>query len=88
VAELLRLYHTSAEADVRRAMQELLQGHIPFVETFGDDVVVTTKVSCEDELLLLLSKAEPHGLDRRALGQASKFSPAAGDAGTSTSRSQ
>ena len=44
-------------------MQALMHGHIPFVETFGEEVVVTTaQVSCEDELLLLLSKAEPQGL--------------------------
>jgi len=73
VAEFLRLYHKSAEADVQRAMQSLMHSHIPFVETFGDEVVVTRKVTAEAELLLLLSKAEPHGLDRRALGKASKF---------------
>ncbi len=77
VAEFLRLYHTSAEASVRTAMKALMHGHIPFVETFGEEVVVTTaQVSCEDELLLLLSKAEPQGLNRNALGRASKFSPA------------
>jgi hypothetical protein len=74
LAEFLRLFHRSSEAEVRTAMQELMHGDIPFVEAFGDEVVVTSHVSCEDELLLLLSKAEPHGLNRRALGRASKFS--------------
>lgn len=77
IAEFLRLYHNSAEDVVGRAMRALLHGHIPFVETFGDEVAVTLQVSCEDELLLLLSKAEPDGFDRRALGRASKYSPAA-----------
>lgn len=73
-AEFLRLYHNSAEDVVAHAMQALMHGHIPFVETFGDEVAVTRQVSCEDEILLLLTKAEPDGLDRRGLGQASKYS--------------
>lgn len=75
MAEFLRLYHNSEEEAVARSMQALMHGHIPFVETFGDEEVVTRQVSCREELLLLLTKAEPDGLDRRALGQASKYSP-------------
>ncbi|MCI0429243.1 MAG: hypothetical protein L0210_01685 [Rhodospirillales bacterium] len=77
VAEFLRLYHKAEEKAVARAMQALMHGHIPFVEVFGDEVAVTAQVSCEDELLLLLSKAEPEGLNRRALGVASRCSPPA-----------
>src|SRR5205823_4380994 len=53
----------------------LMRGHIPFVETFGDERVVTRKVPCDVELLLLLAGAAGEGLDRAALGQASKYPP-------------
>jgi hypothetical protein len=77
LAELLRLYHHASEAAVLESMQALLRSHIPFVESFGDEIVVTAPVPCDDEILLLLSRAEPDGLDRRALGQMSKYSPSA-----------
>lgn len=73
IAEFLRLYHSSAEAVVAEAMAALVRGHVPFVETFGVERVVTTKVPCDVELLLLLARAAGEGLDRTALGQASKY---------------
>jgi hypothetical protein len=75
MAEFLRLYHVSGEAEVSQAMIALMRAHVPFIEVFGDEVVVTRAVTCETELLLLLVKAEPDGLDRRALGEASKYKP-------------
>jgi hypothetical protein len=73
VAEFLRLYHSGDEQVVARAMDVLMRGHVPFVEAFGDERVVTRKVPCDVELLLLLAGAAGEGLDRKALGEASKY---------------
>jgi hypothetical protein len=75
IAELLRLYHDSSQSVVAEAMQALMRANIPFIEAFGDELVVTREMPCEKELLLLLEKAEPDGLDRRFLGKASKHDP-------------
>jgi hypothetical protein len=75
LAEFLRLYHSSDERVVAEAMAALMRGHVPFVESFGDERVVTRKVPCDVELLLLLAGAIGEGLDRTALGKASKYPP-------------
>ena len=75
LAEFLRLYHVDREDEVAAAMVSLMRGHLPFVEVFEGETVVTTKVPCSLELLLLLSKVAPAGLDRRALGQSSRYLP-------------
>jgi len=75
IAEFLRLYHASDETVIAQAMATLVRGHVPFVETFGDECVVTQRVSCDVELLLLLAGAAGEGLDRTALGRASKYPP-------------
>ena len=75
IAEFLRLYHSSSEDAVAEAMAVLMRGHLPFIEVFGDEQVVTKDVPCNLEILLLLSRAAPNGLDRRALGKSTKFPP-------------
>ena len=75
IAELLRLFHSQSEEKVTEAMNALLRGYVPFVESFGDEVAVTRNVPCRLELLLLLVAAEPNGLDRRALGISSRYTP-------------
>lgn len=75
MAEFLRQYHSGDERAVALAMDTLMRPHIPFIEQFGDEHVVTKKVPCEVELLLLLSREAPRGLDRKALGQSSKCPP-------------
>jgi hypothetical protein len=75
LAEFLRLYHSSDEQVVAEAMAALMRGHVPFVEAFGDERVVTRRVSCDVELLLLLAGAVGESLDRTALGKASKYPP-------------
>ena len=52
-----------------------MRGHVPFVEAFGDERVVTRRVSCDVEMLLLLTGAVGEGLDRTALGKANKYPP-------------
>jgi hypothetical protein len=73
IAEFLRLYHSSSEEEVAEAMAVLMRGHLPFVEVFGDEQVVTRTVSCSLEILLLLSRVSPNGLDRKALGVRANF---------------
>jgi len=75
LAEFLRLYHSSDEKAVAEAMTALVRRQIPFIETFGEEHAVTMKVPCDVELLLLLANAVSEGLDRSALGQASKYPP-------------
>jgi hypothetical protein len=75
LAEFLRLYHSSDEQVVAEAMAALMRGHVPFVEAFGNERVVTRRVSCDVELLLLLAGTVGEGLDRTALGKASKYPP-------------
>jgi hypothetical protein len=74
IAEFLRLYHDSDEVAVARAMADLMRGNVPLIEQFGDESVVTAQVPCDIEILLLLAKAAPDGLDRTTLGQSSKYS--------------
>jgi DNA-binding transcriptional ArsR family regulator len=75
IAEFLRQYHSDDESAVSLAMETLMRPHVPFIERFGDEHVVTRKVPCDVELLLLLSREASQGLDRRALGQSSKYPP-------------
>src|SRR6266404_2003748 len=72
---LVRLYHSSDEVAVAEAMAALMRGHVPFVESFGDERVVTRRVPCDIELLLLLAGAVGEGLDRTALSKACKYPP-------------
>jgi hypothetical protein len=80
IAEFLRLYHSGNEDEVAEAMAVLMRGHVPFVEVFGDEQVVTKNVPCSLEILLLLSRASPNGLDRKAVGRLTKYPPADGHA--------
>jgi len=75
LAEFIRLYHNGQEAAVTHAMAALMRPHVPFIEEFGQESVVTRAVPCDVELLLLLARAGQDGLDRRIVGQASKFPP-------------
>jgi hypothetical protein len=75
LAEFIRQYHVSSEAEVEQAMEMLMRPHIPFVEQFGDEHAVTTEVPCEAELLLLLARSAPRGLDRKELGKSCKYPP-------------
>jgi hypothetical protein len=75
LAEFLRLYHSTDEQVVAEAMAALMRGHVPFVESFRGERVVTRKVPCAVELLLLLAGAVGEGLDRAALGRTSKYPP-------------
>jgi hypothetical protein len=75
LAELLRMYHADDETTVSLALESLMRPHIPWVERFGDEDVVTRDVPCELELLMLLARAAPKGLDRSVIGQSSKYRP-------------
>jgi hypothetical protein len=57
-------------------MATLARTQIPYVEHFSDERVVTRRVPCNFELLLLLRKAAPSGMDRNSLGRSSKSSAA------------
>lgn len=75
LAEFLRLYHVSDDAEVNSAMASLMRTYIPFIETFAGEDVVTRQVKCELELLLLLANAGSDGMDRKQIGIASKYKP-------------
>jgi hypothetical protein len=69
LAEFVRLYHVADEAAVAEAMAALMAGNIPLIEKFDDELVVTTPLHPEMEVLLMVSAAEPGGIDRKGLGQ-------------------
>lgn len=72
IAELLRLYHVDSEVAVAEAMTVLMRAEMPLIEILGDEVVVTAKVSCPVELLLLIGRCAPAGIDRKGIGLSSK----------------
>jgi hypothetical protein len=77
IAEFVRLYHVADEAAVDDAMATLMRGSAPLIEKYGDELVVTTPLHPESEVLLLVSASEPNGLDRRGLGRSAKHSATA-----------
>jgi hypothetical protein len=74
VAELVRLYHVMDEAAVAEAMASLMQGNLPLIEKFEDEMVVTTPMPAETEVLLMVAASEPDGIDRKGLGMCVKHS--------------
>jgi hypothetical protein len=77
ISEFLRLFHSSSEEVVAETIAALMRGYVPFVEEFGDEIIVTKQVPCDVELLLLLATTAGNGMDRRTIGQSSKYSPPA-----------
>ncbi|MBL8537587.1 MAG: hypothetical protein JNM59_09325 [Hyphomonadaceae bacterium] len=77
VAEFVRLYHVADEAAVAEAMAALVQGSVPLIEKFEDQLVITTPMHPETEVLLMVSASEPEGIDRAGLGVCAKHSPVA-----------
>jgi hypothetical protein len=77
VAEFVRLYHVADEAAVAEAMAALMQGHLALIEKFEDEMVVTTPMHPEAEVLLMVSASEPDGIDRKGLGMCVKQSAVA-----------
>jgi len=74
LAELLRLYHSSSDRQIAQIIIALTRAQLPLVETIGDEVLVSTKVPVNIELLLLLAHAMPIGLSRGDLGKQAKCS--------------
>ncbi len=77
LAEFVRLYHVADETAVAEAMTALVQGSLPLIEKFEDEVVVTTPLHPETEVLLIVSASEPRGIDRKNLGLRVKHSAVA-----------
>jgi hypothetical protein len=77
VAEFLRLYHVADETAVAEAMAALVAGNIPLIEKFGEEMVVTTPLHPETEVLLMVAVSEPDGIDRKGLGLCVKQSAVA-----------
>lgn len=74
ISELLRLYHTSDEADIEECMRALSRTSLPFIEAIDGETIVGNVVDSRTELLLLLAHAGPDGLTRSELGKSAKCS--------------
>lgn len=72
LAEFVRLYYTASETTVAEAMAMLMFGNMPLIERFEDELAVTTPLTAETEILLLISAREPNGIDRKLLGTSVK----------------
>jgi hypothetical protein len=70
MSEFVRLYHVGGEREVADTMATLMRGNVPMIEHFGDEMVVTTPLSADMEVLLRVFASEPVGIDRKALGTA------------------
>jgi hypothetical protein len=77
LAEFVRLYHVADETAVAEAMAALMAGNVPLIEKIGDEIVVTTPLHPETEVLLMVASSEPDGIDRKGLGLSVKQSPVA-----------
>ncbi len=77
LAEFVRLYHVTDEAAVGTAMAALMAGNTPLIEKFDDEMVATTPLRPDTEVLLMISASEPNGIDRKGLGQCVKQSAVA-----------
>lgn len=74
IAELLRLYHDQDEKKIAEVMQTLMRRQVPLIEQLGPDAAVTTVVSADLEVLLLLRTVLPGGLTRKELGVSARCS--------------
>jgi len=77
IAEFVRLFHKADETAVAEAMVSLTTGSMPLIERFGEEIVTTTPLHAETEVLLMVATAEPDGIDRGGLGQCVKQSAVA-----------
>ena len=77
LAEFVRLYHVAEENAVMEAMATLVQYNVPLIEKFEDEIVITTPLHPETEVLLMVSASEPNGIDRKGLGSRVKHSAVA-----------
>lgn len=76
MSELLRLYHTADQRAVRMYLSSLMRSKAPYIETIGDELVVTKKVPTLIEVALLLSSDPSAGMSRNQVGRAAGCSPA------------
>lgn len=76
MAEFVRLYHDCDEGVVLEMMASLSKTYMPLVEEFGDEAIVTHDVPCELELLIMIARSKPSGVDRKSLGKVCNLRPA------------
>jgi hypothetical protein len=75
LAELMRLYHSGGDQEISSMMSALTRAKLPLVEVIENEVVVTSKVPVNIEMMLLLAHSAPRGLNRSELGRQAKCSP-------------
>jgi hypothetical protein len=73
VAELVRLYHVSSEAEVNTEMTALTRATFPLLETIKGEDFVSRKVPVGIEVMLLLGKKGGDGATRSQLGKMSRY---------------
>ena len=71
MSDLLRIFWTGSTADVAQAIREIVHFEVPAILNIdGQQLVLHTDCSVEEEVLLLLHNAGEKGLDRTELGKA------------------
>jgi hypothetical protein len=70
LAEILRVFWTTDQGAVAKAIRELIQFEIPVVGQYGDRLLVQrTDCTIEEEILILLHHAGEDGLSRTQIGE-------------------
>ncbi len=78
MAELLRNYHARNSDEVKKIINALIKKDTPLLQKFGEELLVTKKLGCGLEVLLVIYDSEPEGLSREQIGKAIRgYSPAA-----------
>lgn len=69
MSELLRNYYTRDAAEVNKIIKNIIKRETPLIQRFDKELLITKKLGCENEILLILYDSEPIGLSRGELGK-------------------
>jgi len=63
MAELIRLYHTNEEKEIKKIIDSIIDRRVPILEEFGEDLkVLDPSLSVPDKILIILYKKHPNSV--------------------------